>query len=175
MAFTLYDAAVRTYLQVLGATRAVLDKGRAFAEETGLDLNEVLEKRLAPDMLTFKLQIILLGVHSAQALDAVRAGAVKMGPPGQDYDYAGLQQLLAETESAVRAWTPEAVNALVGKEVVLTLGQNQLPFTAEDYLMSFALPNFYFHATTAYDILRQLGAPIGKRDFLGQMRMKTPA
>jgi hypothetical protein len=60
-----------------------------------------------------------------------------------------------------------------GKDVVFEIGGRKMPFTAEGFLMSFSLPNFYFHAATAYDILRMKGVPLGKRDFMGQMRMKT--
>jgi hypothetical protein len=68
--------------------------------------------------------------------------------------------------------TPEAVNALGGGDVTFKLSERALPFTTEDFLMSFSLPNFYFHAATAYDILRHKGAPLGKRDFLGRLKMK---
>jgi len=71
------------------------------------------------------------------------------------------------------ALTPEAVNALGGKDVTFALGERKLPFTAEGFLMSFSLPNFFFHATTAYDILRHKGAPLGKRDFMGRLKLKT--
>ena len=71
-----------------------------------------------------------------------------------------------------RRWTPDAVNALGGRDVVFHLGDHKLPFTAEGFLMSFSLPNFYFHATTAYDILRTNGVPLGKRDFMGRLKMK---
>ena len=64
------------------------------------------------------------------------------------------------------------MNALEGGEVVFQIQDFKMPFTAEGFLMSFSLPNFYFHATTAYDILRSKGVPLGKRDYMGQMRMK---
>jgi uncharacterized protein len=66
----------------------------------------------------------------------------------------------------------EASNALAGGDVTFRLGDRALPFTTEGFLMSFSLPNFFFHATTAYDILRHKGAPIGKRDFMGEMGLK---
>jgi hypothetical protein len=65
------------------------------------------------------------------------------------------------------------VNAFEGKDVIFQIGDRKLPFTAEGFLLSFSLPNFHFHATTAYDILRSKGVKIGKRDYLGQMRMKS--
>jgi hypothetical protein len=67
---------------------------------------------------------------------------------------------------------PDAVNALVGRDVAFQFGDRKLPFTAEEFLMSFSLPNFFFHATTAYDILRHKGVPLGKRDFMGRLRIK---
>ena len=66
---------------------------------------------------------------------------------------------------------PETINALAGKTVIFKLGANEMPFTAENFALSFSLPNFYFHATTAYDILRMKGVEIGKMDFLGKMRI----
>ena len=69
--------------------------------------------------------------------------------------------------------TPADVNALDGKDIIFQIRDTKMPFTAENFLLSFSLPNFYFHATTAYDILRTKGVPLGKRDFLGRMRMKT--
>ncbi len=85
---------------------------------------------------------------------------------------------VAEARSATRArrcrkLSRESVDALQGKDVVFQFGDRKMPFTAENFLLSFSLPNFYFHATTAYDMLRMKGVPIGKRDFMGMPRMKT--
>ena len=80
--------------------------------------------------------------------------------------------MVTEARDALSAMTPDAVNALIGRDVMFQAGERKLPFTAEGFLMSFSLPNFYFHATTAYDILRHKGVPLGKRDFMGRMRMK---
>ncbi|HXJ33802.1 MAG TPA: DUF1993 family protein, partial [Candidatus Eisenbacteria bacterium] len=78
-----------------------------------------------------------------------------------------------EAREALQKVTPGEVNALQGKDVVFQLRDFKLPFTAEGFLLSFSLPNFYFHATTAYDILRMKGVPIGKRDYMGPMRLKS--
>ena len=80
---------------------------------------------------------------------------------------------MTQARSELSALTPDVVNALVGRDVTFKLGERALPFTAEGFLMSFSLPNFFFHATTAYDILRHKGAPIGKRDFMGRLTLKT--
>ncbi len=89
-----------------------------------------------------------------------------------DLDYAALQALVTEARDELSVLTPEAVDALVGRDVTFKVGDRALPFTAEGFLMSFSLPNFFFHAITAYGILRHKGAPLGKRDFMGRLRLK---
>jgi hypothetical protein len=80
---------------------------------------------------------------------------------------------VTDARTELSALVPEAVNALVGRDVTFKVGDRTLPFTAEGFLMSFSLPNFFFHSATAYDILRHKGAPIGKRDFIGRLKLKT--
>ncbi|MBW8858834.1 MAG: DUF1993 domain-containing protein [Caulobacter sp.] len=160
------------YPQALASVRGILDKGLAHATQAGLDLQEIVETRLCGDMLPFRFQIASVVHHSAGALTAVREGAFAP-PERREANYAGLQKLVAEAEAAVRAWTPVAVNELEGRDLIFSVGEHKMPFVAEDFLFSFSLPNFYFHAATAYDILRMKGAPLGKRDFLGKMRMKA--
>ena len=173
MAFSLYDATVANYLQILGAAGAVLDKSLAHFREKDIDPADVVETRLASDMLPFRFQIVSLAHHSRGAMAAAQSG-VFVPPSGKpDLDYAALQSLVSEARNELAGLTPEAVNALVGRDVSFTVGGRTLPFTAEGFLMSFSLPNFFFHATTAYDILRHKGAPIGKRDFMGRLKLKA--
>jgi hypothetical protein len=80
--------------------------------------------------------------------------------------------LVTDARNELSVLTPETVNALVGGDVTFRLGDRALPFTTEGFLMSFSLPNFFFHAATAYDILRHKGAPLGRRDFMGKMKLK---
>ena len=89
-----------------------------------------------------------------------------------DLNYAALQALVKEARDELSVLRPEAVNALLGHDLTFKVGDRTLQFTAEGFLMSFSLPNFFFHATTAYDILRHKGAPLGKRDFLGRLKLK---
>ena len=175
MALSLYDASVANYLQTLGAVSGFLDRSLSYFREHNIDPEQMVEARLAPDMQPLRFQIISVAQHSRGAIEGVREGVFSPPSSKTPYDYAGLQGLVAQTREALSAWTPEAVNALGGKDVIFAIGDRKLPFTAEDFLMSFSLPNFYFHATTAYDILRTKGVPLGKRDFMGQMRMKTAA
>ena len=173
MAFSLYDATVANYLQILGAVGAFLDKSLTHFRDKGVDPTEVVESRLAPDMLPLRFQIVSVAHHSRGAMEAARNG-VFVPPSGKpDLDYAALQALVTEARDELAALTPEAVNALAGRDVTFKLGDRALPFTAEGFLMSFSLPNFFFHATTAYDILRHKGAPLGKRDFMGRLKMKA--
>ena len=176
MAIALYDVSVASYLQTLGAVVGYLDRGLAHCRDNNLDPEEVVETRLYGDMLPFRFQIVSVVHHSLGAIEGVKKGA--FGPPTDQrpHTYVDLQGLVAETREALGKLTHDEVNALEGGAVTFQVGANfKLPFTAENFLMSFSLPNFYFHATTAYDILRSKGVPLGKRDFMGQMRMKAPA
>ena len=172
MAISLYDLSVTSFLQVLGGVEGFLAKGLAHAKENGSDPNEIVTTRLAPDMLPFRFQIVSVAHHSAGAVNGARAG--HFAPPApSDADYAGLQKLVGIARASLEAVKPEDVNGLEGKDVIFSVGDRKVPFKAEGFLMSFSLPNFYFHAATAYDILRQKGVPLGKRDFLGKMRIAT--
>jgi hypothetical protein len=172
MAFSLYDASVANYLQTLGAVSGFLERGLAHFRESNIDAESIVEARLAPDMLPLRFQIISVAQHSRGAIEAARSGEFRPPSFKTPYDYAGLQGLVAQTREALEAWTPDAVNALEGRDVVFHIGEHKLPFTSEGFLMSFSLPNFYFHAATAYDILRANGVPLGTRDFMGRMKMK---
>ncbi|HMF29010.1 MAG TPA: DUF1993 domain-containing protein [Candidatus Cybelea sp.] len=172
MAIQLYDVSVTSFLQVLGGVAGYLDKGRAHCESKGIDLNGIVDTRLQPDMLPFRFQVIAVAHHSLGAIEGVQKGL--FGPPTgvANQDYAALQNIVADARAKLQKVDRAAINALEGKDVIFQIGDRKMPFTAEGFLMSFSLPNLHFHATTAYDILRMNGAPIGKRDYLAQMRMK---
>ena len=173
MTISLYDISIASSLQVVGAVQHFLAKGKAHCEENGIDLNEVVETRLFPDMLPFRFQIVSVAHHSLGSIKGVESG--EFGPPGAlgDLNYTDLQKLISDTLSGLQAYTPEAVNAHEGGDVVFKIGERAIPFVAEQFVMSFSHPNIYFHAATAYDILRMKGVPLGKRDFMGAMRMKS--
>ncbi len=173
MAFSLYDASVANYLQMLGGVSHFLDKSLKHFQDKGIDPESIVEARIVDDMWPLRHQIVAVAHHSRGAMEGASAGEFK--PPVSDpaLNYAGLQALVKNASDALAALKPDTVNALQGRDVIFRLGDLSMPFTAETFLMTFSLPNFYFHATTAYDILRSKGAPIGKRDFMGRMRMKT--
>jgi hypothetical protein len=173
MATSLYELTIPTYLQTVVATEGFLAKGLAHCQATGVDPQTLVETRLFHDMHPLRFQVVSVAHHSLGALDGIKTGA--FGPPSgpAPQDYAGLQQLIAETRKGLEALTPDMVNASEGGDVIFKLGEFKIPFTTENFVLSFSLPNFHFHAATAYDILRMNGVALGKRDFLGQLRMKV--
>jgi hypothetical protein len=173
MATSLYELSVPSYLQTLGAVSGFLDRGAAWCKDNGVDPGEIVETRLFPDMLPFSFQIRSVAHHSLGAVEGVKTGLFSPPPASPPLDYAALQKLVADTRAALEAVTPDELNAHEGGDVVFQIGETRLPFTAEGFILSFSLPNFHFHATTAYDILRMKGVPLGKRHYMGQMRMKT--
>lgn len=173
MAITLYDATAALFIQTLGAMEGFLKRGQAHFEDNNIPLGDIPETRLFSDMLPFRYQVQAAIGHSAAAIEGVKGGMFKPPYGTPTSDYAALQAEVAAAVAKLKAYTPDEVNALEGKDVVFNLGDRQLPFTGEGFLLTFSLANFHFHATTAYDILRSKGVPLGKRDYLGQVRMKT--
>jgi uncharacterized protein len=124
-------------------------------------------------MLPFRFQVIAVAHHSLGAIEGAQKGLF-LPPTGvANQDYAALQNIIADARAKLQKIDKASIDKLEGKDVVFQLGDRKLPFTAEGFLMSFSMPNLHFHATTAYDILRMTGAPIGKRDYMGPMRMKA--
>ncbi len=171
MSISFHDASVASYLQVLEAVTGVLEKGASHAAEAGLDPQEIVMTRLHDDMLPLHFQVVSVAHHSWGAIQGMQKGSFGTPPFDLDKDYAGLQALVAEARDGLAGLGTNEVEALAEKSIVFKLGKNELPFTNQNFLLSFSLPNFYFHATTTYDILRMLGVPLGKMDFIGQLKM----
>jgi hypothetical protein len=173
MATSLYDLSVASYLQTLGGVAGFLERGLDHFRENEIDPDVVVETSLFPDMLPFRFQIWAVAHHSVGAIEGVRKGVFT--PPAQlpPLGYAGLQKVVADARDTLSELTAADVDALAGGDVVFQFRDFKMPFTADNFILSFSLPNFYFHAATAYDILRSKGAPLGKRDFMGPLRLKT--
>lgn len=146
-----------------------MKKSRVYFETEGVDLNEVVNARLHSNMQPFSFQIMAVVCHSIDVLKALNSGVFDPEPPEHEPGYDGLELLLKETCEQVGRYGRQAVNAL--EDVEIRIGQAQT-MNAKTYLLSQGMPNFYFHATTAYGILRMKGAPIGKLDFLGHRRLE---
>lgn len=170
MALDLFSATVGTYQQILGSVAGVLAKGREHYESNGKDVDAINNLQIIEDMLPFTFQVTSVVHHSAGALASAQSGEAGI-PKVTATNFADLESQVNDAIERVNGYTAEQVNSLNGKPVVFKMGQAQMPFLAEDFLMSFSLPNFYFHATTTYDLLRREGVQLGKGDFLGRMRM----
>ena len=172
MAISLYNVSVASFLQSLAGVAGFLEKGRAHCEAAGIDLADIVEARIHPDMWPFRNQIVSVVHHSLGAIQGVKAGQFSPPTDKRPHDYAALQKLVADAQAELKAMSADEINALEGKDVTFVLGDFKIPFVAENFLMSFSTPNLQFHATTAYAILRGKGAPVGKRDFMGPLRIK---
>lgn len=166
MTTPIYKATIGAYIRQAEALAAIMAKGR---EHLGDKADAFINEQLCHDMLPFSFQIKAVNNGSIGAISALESG--KAGPPGpmELNDYAALETLLAETIDALKTVTPDQLDTLLKNDVVFAMGDMKIPFTGLGYLTSFSLPNFYFHITTAYNLLRRAGVPLGKRDFLGAM------
>lgn len=168
MSNSFYDISVAAYLQGLSGVATVLDKGRERAAAGALDLNALVRYRMQEDMAPFSFQVISVCHHSLGAIQGMEAGLFEPPPKMSDMSYDKLEAMVADARGQLEALSPDAVNALSDKNMVFRIGGRDLPFTTDSFLRSFSLPNFYFHATTTYSVLRLHAVPLGKRDYLGQ-------
>src|SRR5882724_3882564 len=175
MTFSLYAATVPSYRQILGAVSGLLGTAEAFCTETGIAPHGIIQARLAEDMQPFAYQVKSTAVHSLGAIEGVRRGVFfpDTAPPPETF--AALETRIAETLAALEAIEAAEVDAFIGRDMRFAFGDHHIDYAAEDFLLSFSQPNFYFHAATTYDILRWKGIPIGKRDFMGNTRRKKSA
>ena len=171
MAVSFYDISIGTYLQTLGGVIGFLEKGREHCAANGIDLNDVVATRLYPDMHPFRFQIWAVAHMTRGALKGLSDGRFSPPAPLPELDYAGLQQLMADVRDELGKVSRESAEALQAKQVTFQIGDFKMMFTAPNFVLSFTLPNLFFHATTAYDMLRMKGVPIGKANFLGPMRI----
>lgn len=173
MAFTLYAATIPSYLQILESVLRLVGKAEAFCDENGMEPDALIQARLADDMLPFAYQVKSTAVHSIGAIEGVRKGVFKpdMTPPPATFD--ALRERVSEALAALKSIEPDEVESFIGRDMRFEFGEHTMDFAAEEFLLSFSQPNFYFHAATAYDILRMKGVQIGKRDFNGRVRKRS--
>ncbi|HEX5318844.1 MAG TPA: DUF1993 domain-containing protein [Stellaceae bacterium] len=167
MAITNYSGAVPTFVQLLGGLKGVLTKLEAHATEKKWDTAVILNQRFYPDMFTLERQVRQACAH---ALGAGRVAGVALPTlPDQDNSYAEMQARIDKVLDFVKGLSAAQLDGKEDSEVTIVAGGNERKFRAQVYLYHFAMPNFYFHTTTAYNIIRSLGVEIGKRDFMGAM------
>lgn len=166
MPLGMYQASVPAFVTMLKNLTAILDKAEAYAAERQIDPEVLLNWRLAPDMFAFTRQI-QIAADFAKGTMARLAGREVPKYADEEKSFAELKARIAKTVKFVEGFKPADIDGSEDRDIALTIGGQEMRFKGEPYLMHFALPNFYFHATTAYDILRLCGVEIGKRDFLG--------
>jgi uncharacterized protein len=125
-----------------------------------------------PDMLPLGYQVKSCAAHSIGGIEGVKAGSFSPDMSPWPTDFAGLHGVLQKAMASLNALDREAFDALADNDCQFAFGETKLPFTGANFLLSFSQPNFYFHATTAYAILRAQGVKLGKRDFMGMPRIK---
>ncbi|MGE3690869.1 MAG: DUF1993 family protein [Novosphingobium sp.] len=172
MAFSLHSASVGTYLQILPSVAGLIDKAEAHCRENGLADEALTACSLAPDMWPLAKQVFECGHHSARCIEGLCKGVFGPEIDAKPTDFPSLKREIAESITMLQAVEPAEIDAMVGRDMRFEFGERRMDFTAEDFVLTFSLPNFYFHANTVYDILRGQGLKIGKMDYLGAMRLK---
>jgi len=166
MAITMYQASVPVFVKTLGNLAAILDKGAAFAAAKKVDPSVLLSYRLAPDMLSLTRQVQIAADHAKRA-PARLAGIEAPVYEDNEASFADLKARIDNTLAFVNTLKPGQIDGSEAREIVLKIGGNSQTQSGQAYLLHNALPNFFFHVTTAYAILRHCGVDIGKKDFIG--------
>jgi len=162
-----YDAVVPAYLQMLNSLTGLLTKAEAHCAAKKIEPGVLLGSRLFPDMLPLSRQIQLVSDFATKGCARLTHGEVP-STPDTETSFAELKQRLAKTIDYVKSFKPEQFDGAEAKDVTFPAGPDKsITMKGQQFLSSFSLPNFYFHATTAHGILRHNGVEIGKRDFLG--------
>lgn len=172
MPVSLHTATVSTFLQILPPIGRLVDKAEEHCKAGGIDPKDLLDACLAPDMWPFAKQVTLCAWHSAGAIAGVRAGIFSPDLAQGPLDFTALRQSIADAIVDLETVDPAELDGIADRDMRFEFGTRRMDFTVTDFLLSFTLPNFYFHATTAYNVLRNQGVPLGKMDFIGAVRLK---
>ena len=166
MAYSIYDTSIPPMIRMLENISKIMTKAVAEAKDKHIDLSSLLEARLAPDMHPFPRQIQIM---SDAAKGAAARLAVVEAPsmPDTETNFPELQARISKTVDFLKSIKREQVEGAEDRTIVMKFPQGEIKFSGKDFLSNFALPNFYFHATTAYGLLRHKGIAIGKMDYLG--------
>ncbi len=166
MSISMYQASAPRFANTLNNLSAILDKAQAHADAKKIDPTVFTADRLSPDMLPLARQV-QIACDNAKGAVARLAGADIPKHEDTEQTFIELKARIANTVAFVQSIRPSSIDGSEDKEIVLKLGPTEVKFKGMQYLLGFALPNFYFHVVTAYDILRHDGVDIGKRDYIG--------
>jgi hypothetical protein len=166
MAISMYQASAPRFANTLGNLSAVLDKAQAHAEAKGIDPLVLTACRIYPDMFPLSRQV-QIATDTAKGALARLAGVEVPAYEDSERSIAELKARIAKTVAFLESFRPEQIDGSEDKALAIKLGKNEVNWKGMQYLLGFALPNFYFHVTTAYCILRHNGVELGKRDYIG--------
>jgi hypothetical protein len=166
MSISMYQASVPRFVNILGNLSNILDKAQAHVDAKKLDPATLTAYRLFPDMLPMKSQV-QIACDTAKGAVARLAGVENPVHEDNEQTLADLKARIAKTIAFIQTMTPGQIDGTDDKEIVIKRGDKETRYKGMQFLLGQALPNFYFHVTTAYDILRHNGIEIGKRDYLG--------
>jgi uncharacterized protein len=166
MPISMYQVSVPVFVQGLNALNGVLDKALAHVAAKNLDPNALLQARLYPDMFPLTRQVQLVS-DFAKGPVARLAGSEPTAWTDDEATFEALKARIEKTLAYVKGFKPEQIDGSEDRDVTVVRRGESFTFKGQEYLLGQALPNFYFHLTTAYAILRHNGVEIGKRDFLG--------
>jgi hypothetical protein len=166
MKISMYQASVPRLANVLENLSGILDKAQAHADAGHVDVSTLMQYRLAPDMYPFFKQV-QIACDKARSVVARLAGMEVPYYPDDEKTLAELKERIARTVAFLRSVPPERIDGTEDDEIVLPVTGKETRYKGMQLLLGHSMPNVYFHTVTAYNILRQNGVPIGKRDFLG--------
>ena len=166
MSISMYQASVPRFVNILGNLSNILDKAQAHVDAKKLDPVTLTTYRLFPDMLPMKSQV-QIACDTAKGVVARLAGVEIPVFEDDEKTLSDLKARIAKTIAFIQTMTPGQIDGTEDKEIVIKRGDKETRYRGMQFLLGHALPNFYFHVTTAYNILRHNGIEIGKRDYLG--------
>ncbi|KFE70567.1 DUF1993 domain-containing protein [Hyalangium minutum] len=166
MSLSMYQASIPVFIRMLGNLSKILDKAAAHAEAKKIDPAVLIRDRLAPDMLPFSFQI-QTATDSAKGCAARLSGIEAPSFADTESTFPELKERIEKTLAFLKTVTAAQIDGSEERSVTLKTRAGELHFKGQEYLLHFALPNFYFHLSTAYAILRHNGVDVGKADFLG--------
>ena len=166
MTFSMYSASVPVFKQILNSLAAIVDKAEAHAAAKKIEPAALLQARLFPDMFPFARQI-QIAADFAKGAAARLAGVEVPKYEDDEQSFADLKERIAKTLAFIDTLPQDGIEASAQRDITTGSGEKAKQWKGQVYLMHYALPHFYFHATTAYDILRHNGVEVGKKDFIG--------
>ncbi|HUO99235.1 MAG TPA: DUF1993 domain-containing protein [Rhizomicrobium sp.] len=166
MNISMYQASVPVFVHFLSALSDILKKGAEYCTAKKIEPSVLVGSRLSPDMFALARQVQIATDHAKGAAARLSGSAIPSFPDTET-TFDELQARIAKTLDYIQSFKPEQIDGSDERDIELVIAKQKYPFKGKDYLLHFALPNFFFHVTTAYGILRHCGVEIGKRDFMG--------